>query len=78
MMVAVSAMRTIFSGFRVNQPTVRISTAVVIVVMRMLRDHDSAFDMIAHVQNRRPGELERNDEHDDQGDEAAHEWNSTE
>lgn len=37
----------------------------------------AAFQMPMHLERRRPGELERNDEHDDQGEQTAHQGDST-
>ncbi len=52
MMVAVAAMRIAFSGFRVNQTTIQMSSIVVIMIMHVLRDHGFALDVTVHVQHR--------------------------
>ncbi len=50
---------------------------VMIVGMKARRGH--AFHLVPmQPDRRRPGKLERNDEHDDQGDEATHGGHSTE
>lgn len=51
-MVAVAAMRIAFSGFRVNQTTIQMSSIVVIMIMHVLRDHGFALDVTVHVQHR--------------------------
>ena len=54
----------------------RVLVMVVFVGMNAESRHVFA-DVPVHAGRRRPGELERNDEHDEEGDEAAHGWHST-
>ncbi|MFO7542746.1 MAG: hypothetical protein R6W97_08080 [Thiobacillus sp.] len=58
---------------------IRVTAFVMIMVMRMKARSGHIFPHVSMQARRRgPGELERNDEHDDQGDEATHEVYSTE
>ena len=52
---------------------IRVSAFVMVVIMRMEARAGHVFAHVPMQSGRRcPGELERNDEHDDQGDEATH------
>jgi hypothetical protein len=58
---------------------IRVSAFVMVVIMRMKARAGHVFAHVPMQSGRRsPGELERYDEHDDQGDEATHAGNSTE
>ena len=56
-----------------------MSAFIMVMIMRMKTRSGHIFSHVSMQARRRgPGELERNDEHDDQGDEATHEVHSTE
>lgn len=58
----------------------RIGMATFFMMMSMnmeARTGDARPDMPVHAKNRCPGELERDDEHDEQGNEATHSADST-
>lgn len=57
----------------------RMAAFMMAMTMRMKARGGRAFRHVPmQPGRRRPGELERNDEHDDQGDEATHGGHSTE
>lgn len=58
---------------------VQVAVFVMVMIMRMKARSGHIFPHVSMQASRRcPGELERNDEHDDQGDEATHEVHFTE
>lgn len=57
---------------------IRMSAFMMVMIMRMKARGGHILPCMPMQPGRRcPGELERNDEHDDQGDEATHESDST-
>lgn len=75
--VAVMAVFAVFLGLRVvRRPVVVVRVAVMVVadvVGMESRGRTVLSRMPMNADGRCPGELERHDEHDDQGDKAAHE-----
>lgn len=81
-MVAVAAMMTVFIVlFAIGTAeSVEVRTGmpgIVMVVIVDMRAHGVHRHVPMQAGRRCPGELERNDEHDDQGDEATHERHCT-
>lgn len=57
---------------------VRVTAFVMVMIMRMKARRGHLFPRVTMQASRRgPGKLERNDEHDDQGEEATHGSDST-
>ena len=82
-MVAVAAMVPfVVSVIRVTSHGEVVVVMSGVVVVMVVGVHAQGRHILAQVpmqaQCRRPGELERNNEHDDQGDEATHGGHSTE
>ncbi|MHB8982950.1 hypothetical protein [Thiobacillus sp.] len=75
------AILTVFLVLGISRHVViveRIAVMVVADVVRMETRGRAVFPrMPVYANGRSPGKLERNDEHDDQGDEAAHRGDST-
>lgn len=70
-MVAVFAM--ILVRCVVRGGVIGVHAVMVVMIVHVKADgHDVASRMTIRAHRRRPGNLERNDEHDDQGNEAAH------
>lgn len=55
-----------------------VAFMVVMIVGMESQSHNFLTDMPINAYCRRPSKLERNDKHDDQGDEATHNGHSTE
>ncbi len=82
-MVAVAAMMTVFIvrfavGTAESAEVLTGMPAIVMVVIMDMRAHRVHRHVPMQAGRRCPGELERNDEHDDQGNKATHGDNSTE
>ncbi len=76
MRVAMMAIVAVFLVLRIGWRVVivmRVAMMVMVMAVRVKpRDRDVLSCMPVHADRRGPGELERDDEHDDQGDETAH------
>ena len=75
MRVAMMAIVAVTLGFRISGRVVIVMcVAMMVMAVRMkTRGSDILYGMPVQADGRCPGELERNDEHDDQGDETTHE-----
>ena len=64
--------------FATEVVVIRMAFMMILIVGMKARGSQVLSHVTMHARHRRPGKLERNDQHDDQGDEAAHGRHSTE
>jgi len=77
MMAIVAVLLALGIGWRAVV-VMRVAMRFVVMTVRVkTRGRDALSCMPVNADGRGPGELERNDEHDDQGDEATHGSDST-
>lgn len=73
---AVVAVRVVLivvgSGAHGKRVAVMVMSCMMVVMVMRMHAYRIRADVPMKSERRRPGELERDDEHDDQGDEAAH------
>jgi hypothetical protein len=76
-LMAVLVVLCIICVVGLSEVMAHVAGAVVMLMLVDMRPHRFCTQVSIQAGRRRPGELERDDEHDDQGNEAAHGWDST-